>query len=74
MGLFSGQPCRFALFDRRAPVDAILVRRIIAGGAMIGTAVVPDHDVADALFVAIFTVRLDHGAREFVDQIFAFLG
>ena len=72
--LFGGELCHFWFLDRHAPVDAILVGRVIAGGAMIGAAIVPDHDVADAPFVAVLAVRLNYVAGEFVDQIIAFLG
>src|SRR6476660_248860 len=71
--LFRRQPLRLTLLDRYSPVDSILVWRIIACRAMIGAAVVPDHDVADAPFVAVLTVRLNHEAGQLGDQIIAFL-
>ena len=52
-------------------MDAILLGGIIPGGLVIGAAVVPDHDVADAPFVPVLAVRLDHIPRQFLDQIVA---
>src|SRR4051794_27090703 len=60
------------LLDRHTPVDAILLRRIIAGGLMIRTAVVPDHDIADMPLVTILSVRLHHIGLELGDQVIAF--
>jgi hypothetical protein len=34
------------IVDRDAPVDAVLLGRVVAGGAVIRAAIVPDHDVA----------------------------
>ena len=59
--------------DRYAPMDAVLVRRVVACRTVIGAAIVPDHDVADAPLVAIFAIRLDHVACQFVDQIITLL-
>jgi len=52
-------------------MDAVLVRRVVAGRAMVGTAVVPDDDVADPPLVAVLAVRLDHVAGQLVDQVIA---
>ena len=64
---------RRALLDRHAPVDAVLVRRIVPRRTMIRAAVVPDHDVADPPLVAVFAVRLDHVAGQLLDQLVALL-
>src|SRR5205823_6940972 len=48
------------IVDRDPPVDAVLLGRIVAGGAVIGTAIVPDHDVALFPFVMVLGVGCDH--------------
>ena len=53
-------------------MDAVLVGRVVAGGLVVGAAVVPDDDVADPPFVAVFAVRLDHRGGQFVDQRITF--
>ena len=66
--LFGSKPLRNAILDRYAPVDAVFVRRIVAGGTVIRAAVVPYHDVADTPFVPVFAIGLNHVAGQFVDQ------
>src|SRR4029453_7512166 len=56
------------LLDRHAPVDAILLGRVITGRLVIGAAIVPDDDVARAPAVAILTLGLDHEPGQLVDQ------
>ncbi len=53
-------------------MDAVFVRRVVASGTVIGTAIVPDDDVADAPFVAVLGIRLDHETGQLVDHIVAF--
>src|SRR6185369_11513441 len=61
------------LFDRHAPVDAILLGRVITSRLVIRAAIVPDDDVARAPAVAILTLGLDHEPGQLVDQRVALL-
>src|ERR1035438_4406889 len=71
--LFGGEaPGGGEFLNRDAPMDAILLRRIIARRAVVGTAVVPDHDVADPPLVPVLPLRLHHVGFKFVDQVIAF--
>src|SRR5271157_162678 len=56
------------IVDRNPPMDAVLLRRIVAGRLVIGTPVIPDDDVALAPFVPVFGPGLDHVALELGDQ------
>src|SRR5436853_2693943 len=49
-------------------MDAVLLGRIVAGGAVIGAAIVPDHDVALFPFVMVLGVGGDHALLQFGDQ------
>src|SRR5437879_4227953 len=51
-----------ALLDRDAPVDAVLLGRIVARRPVVRAAVVPDDDVARAPPVAVLALGLDHVA------------
>src|SRR5690242_462229 len=53
-------------------MDAVLLGRIVAGGAVIGATVVPNDDVAFAPDVMVFGVGLDHVAFEIGNQLIAF--
>src|SRR5262245_13351911 len=57
-----------ALLDRHAPVDPVLLGRVIARRLVVRAAVVPDHDVALRPPMAILAARLDHVPLQLVDQ------
>src|SRR5262245_43683660 len=61
-----------ALLDRHAPVDAVFLRWIVPGGAMVRAPVVPDDDVALLPLVPVFAAGLDHVARQLFDQLVSF--
>src|SRR5262249_49221950 len=61
------------LVNRYAPVDAVLLGRVIASGEVVGAPVVPDDDVASAPRVAVLAIRLDHPLGELVDDRVALL-
>ncbi|MBV9199071.1 MAG: SDR family oxidoreductase, partial [Alphaproteobacteria bacterium] len=70
--------CGFAGFDavivdRDPPVDAVFLGRVVAGRPVIGAAVIPDHDIPLAPFMAVFGARLDHVSFELGNQRIAFL-
>ena len=54
-------------------MDAVLVRWVVAGGFVVGAAVIPDHHVPFVPFMPIFGIGLDHIGFEFGDQLGAFL-
>src|SRR5258708_27498945 len=57
------------IVDRDAPVDAVFLGRVVTGGAVIGAAIVPDHDVALFPFVMVLGIGRDHPFFQFGDQL-----
>ena len=57
--------------DRHAPVDAVFVWRIVAGGLVHHAPVVPDHDIADPPAMNVAGIRRDHPLGEILDHVVA---
>jgi len=53
-------------------MNAVFLGRVVAGGLVVGAAIVPDHDVALAPDVMVFGAGHDHALFQFGDQRVAF--
>ena len=59
--------------DRDAPMYAVFLRRVVAGGLVVRATVVPDYDIALAPDVMVLGVGYHHAFAQLCDQLVAFL-